>query len=266
MDQSSHNPAACHTGAVLGKTAWAADDVLDLSCDNLCGFAPDTNDAAQSIVAYRGGTTLNFAQIARIIPCFTAGSQIITPNGRIAVQDLRAGDRVLTRDNGFQTITWAGHKTMRIGALPVTDDMRPVLICRGALGPNMPERDMIVSPNHRMLVIGTSDRPVDGAERLVAAKHLAGQPSISFATMAKVTYIHFMCERHEIVSSDGAWTETFQPNDDSLQGIDAAQRVELLALFPELGTYAGRAAYGTARKLLPIAGAGFTPQQPRVSV
>ncbi len=50
------------------------------------------------------------------------------------------------------------------------------------------------------------------------------------------TYVHIMCERHEVVLSNGAWTESFQPGDYSLQGIGEAQRSEILELFPELAT------------------------------
>jgi hypothetical protein len=56
-----------------------------------------------------------------------------------------------------------------------------------------------------------------------------------------------MCDRHEIVLTDGIWTESFQPEDQSLKGIGNAQRLEIFEIFPELKTEAGRAAYGAAR-------------------
>ncbi len=62
-----------------------------------------------------------------------------------------------------------------------------------------------------------------------------------------MTYVHFMCAQHEVVLSDGAWTESFQPGDHSLAGLDAPQRGEVLELVPQLATYAGRNTYKATR-------------------
>ena len=64
------------------------------------------------------------------------------------------------------------------------------------------------------------------------------------------TYIHFMFDRHEVVLSDGAWTESFQPGDYTLNGIGDAQRQEILELFPELATQDGIRDYAAARRSL----------------
>ena len=49
-----------------------------------------------------------------------------------------------------------------------------------------------------------------------------------------VSYIHILFDRHEILRADGAWSESFQPGVLTLNGLEAAQRAEILALFPEL--------------------------------
>jgi hypothetical protein len=49
-----------------------------------------------------------------------------------------------------------------------------------------------------------------------------------------VSYIHVMCDAHEIIRADGAWTESFQPAMRMLNGMEAGQQGELLALFPDL--------------------------------
>ena len=59
-----------------------------------------------------------------------------------------------------------------------------------------------------------------------------------------------MFDRHELVMSEGLWTESFQPGDLSLAGLDAPQRDELFALFPELKVDVGRKAYMAARPML----------------
>jgi hypothetical protein len=65
-----------------------------------------------------------------------------------------------------------------------------------------------------------------------------------------VTYVHIMFERHEVVLSDGVWSESFQPGDHSLGGLAQNQRDEIFTLFPELKTTAGVEGYQAARKSL----------------
>ncbi|MBY6138139.1 Hint domain-containing protein [Leisingera daeponensis] len=195
--------------------------------------------------------SMTFGEIEQIIPCFTPGTLIATPLGERKVEDLQAGDRVITRDNGIQEIRWIGTRTLEAGDLKGAAHLQPVLIRQGALGNGLPERDMMVSPNHRVLV--ANDKTAlyfEDREVLVAAKHLTGLAGVDAVEVSSVTYIHFMFDQHEVVLSDGAWTESFQPGDQSLRGLDNAQRNELFELFPELKSQKGRAAYSAARRSL----------------
>jgi hypothetical protein len=85
---------------------------------------------------------------------------------------------------------------------------------------------------------------------LVAAKHLTKQPGIDVVETKEITYVHLMFDHHEVILSDGAWTESFQPGDQALAGIASDQRDEVLSLFPELATPEGITAYGAARRSL----------------
>lgn len=183
--------------------------------------------------------------------CFTPGTLIATADGQRPVEDLRPGDRVITRDNGIQEISWKGARGLTGTELARHAHLRPIKISQGALGGGLPERDMLLSPNHRLLV--SSDKTVlyfEESEVLVAAKHLTGLPGIQTAHVPWTTYIHFMFTQHEVVLSDGVWTESFQPGDYSLAGIGNAQRTELEHLFPQLKTAEGVASYQAARRSL----------------
>ena len=59
-----------------------------------------------------------------------------------------------------------------------------------------------------------------------------------------------MFDQHEVVLSNGAWSESFQPGDYTLDGIGKEQRDEILELFPELATQQGSEAYQAARRTL----------------
>lgn len=226
-------------------------DTLDLSGVDFDRIEYTSEDQEDGIVHFRDGTRLNFFDIERVVPCFTPGTSIATPRGERLVEELKVGDRIITRDNGIQEIRWVGTRPITSREMEAVPHLRPILIRAGALGNGLPERDMMVSPNHRILV--SNDRTqlyFEESEVLAAAKHLVGAPGIASANVSQTTYIHFMFDRHEVVLSNGAWTESFQPGDLTLKGIGAAQRNEILELFPELQTTGGINAYQAARKSL----------------
>jgi Ca2+-binding RTX toxin-like protein len=181
--------------------------------------------------------TLNFSEIETlVIVCFTPGTMIETENGDVAVESLQPGDRVLTRDNGFQPLRWVGQRRVPVVDMILNPELQPVRISRAALDGDGPRRDMMVSPQHRVLVQTARAEMLFGeAEVLVAAKHLVGTPGVTRSVPQDgVTYIHLLFDKHEIVCSDGIWTESFQPAERTLSSLDADVRAEVLALFPAL--------------------------------
>jgi len=190
-------------------------------------------------------------QKERIVPCFTPGTAIATPRGERLVDELRVGDRIITRDNGIREIRWIGAQFLDASDLARNPHLRPILIKRGSLGENLPERDMMVSPNHRILVSNEkTSLYFEEREVLAAAKHMTGTAGINEVEVERATYIHFMFDQHEVVLSNGCWTESFQPMDHTLNGIGTAQRNEILELFPELATPKGLDDYHPARRSL----------------
>ncbi len=186
-----------------------------------------------------------------VIACFTPGTKIATLKGEVPVENLVAGDKVVTRDNGVKVIRWTGQKKIDWRTMASNPHLKPVLLRQGSLGKDLPERGLMVSPNHRILV--ANDRTAlqfDEAEVLVAAKHLiCGIPVRSIDSIG-TTYIHFLFDQHEVVLSDGIWTESFQPTDTSLKGFGNSQRAEIFEIFPSLQSAEGKAAFGAARKTL----------------
>ncbi|MEM8592104.1 MAG: Hint domain-containing protein [Pseudomonadota bacterium] len=237
-----------------GGTGGDDNDTLDLTGSALTGgrievSATDAADGTGSdgTVTYFNSDgsvagTLSFTDIENVVPCFTPGTMIKTLDGDVPVELIAEGDRVLTRDNGFQVVRWVGIRTLPRAALAERPDFNPIEISRGALGQGLPERTMRVSPQHRMLIEGHGAQMFFGTDEvLVAAGHLTCVDGISRVEPESVTYIHLLFDRHEIVMADGAWAESFQPGDMSLAGMAQAARDEILALFPELAE-AGAAA------------------------
>ena len=247
-------------GDVVDGGAGGDDfDTLDLRGSAPAGGSLNVvfdDNPENGTVTYRDASgavigTATFTEIETVVPCFTPGTAIATMRGERLVEELQVGDKIITRDNGIQEIRWIGAKTLQAGDLIRAPHLKPILIKRGSLGENLPERDMMVSPNHRMLVSNEkTSLYFEEREVLAAAKHMTGAAGVSEVEVPKVTYIHFMFDQHEVVLSNGCWTESFQPGDHTLQGIGNAQRTEILELFPELRTKQGLAGYQAARRSL----------------
>ena len=191
--------------------------------------------------------------------CFTPGTRIRTANGPVMVEALRQGDKVLTKDDGPQEIVWIGSRKMTGARLYAMPHLRPIRIRAGALGIDIPDGDLIVSPQHRMLVRGRAAQALFNApEVLMAAADMINDRSISVDhALRDVTYIHLLLDRHQIVWANGVETESFHPANTSMETLDAGQRQSLLALRPELsldphlyGEYARRNLSGSEAAIL----------------
>ncbi|ATI43084.1 hypothetical protein CBW24_14440 [Pacificitalea manganoxidans] len=168
--------------------------------------------------------------------CFVAGTLILTAQGERPIETLVAGDMVVTRDHGLAPLRWIGMRRMA-----VTPAIAPIRITAGALGPNMPEQDLSVSPQHRVLLRGARAEMLFGApEVLVAARHLVDDARVVRDTGARqVTYVHLMFDAHEVIYTQGLQSESLQAGPVGLASLEPEHRAEVLAIFPELEQQSG---------------------------
>lgn len=171
-----------------------------------------------------------------VITCFAKGTLIETYHGPCAVEDLELGDLVLCGDGHHRQIQWVSSRHIHKAEMQAHPEFRPIRIRKGGLGHNRPDRDLLVSPHHRVLVKNWRSEFLFGEkELLVAAKFLDNDRSIEVDTMIEeVTYYHFMFDSHQTVWSNGVETESFHPGDMAVQGISDGSREELYSLFPGL--------------------------------
>ncbi|MGR3484306.1 MAG: Hint domain-containing protein [Paracoccaceae bacterium] len=261
-------PAAGVTDPSLATTDDAREEAAN---DTAATVAPDParrigpRDAPSACSAPRAGPRGQVASPAsaphrdrattpapdRGVACFTAGTRIATERGEVAVEDLRVGDRILTRDSGLRPVRHVGIRAHRAEAVARSPALQPIRIAAGALGRGLPLRDLTVSPDHRILMTGPiCDLYFGEVEVLVAARHLTGIPGIAPAPAGPVTYVHLLLDAHEIVQSDGAWSESLQPRDDMLRRLDPEARGGAQARRPGPGHRADRDAYPAARPAL----------------
>ncbi|MTH63228.1 Hint domain-containing protein [Paracoccus shanxieyensis] len=173
--------------------------------------------------------------LAMGIPCFAQGTMIRTDRGEVAVEDLRVGDLVMTRDNGLQPIRWLGNRKLDRVDLALAPRLQPIRIRAGALGDGLPVADLLVSPQHRILVRSAIAQRMFGApEVLVAAKQLVAIDGIDQVQLEEVSYFHLLFARHELVLSNGAETESLYTGAQALKSLGQAACDEIFTLFPEL--------------------------------
>lgn len=138
--------------------------------------------------------------------CFYPGTAIATPSGEVAVENLRAGDLVLTA-NGAMPVRWMGQSHVHTR---FADPVRslPIRISAGALGDGLPARDLLLSPDHALYLGGV----------LVQANALAGMPGCSreYDVPESFTYYHVELSTHELLIAEGVLAESFVDNVDRM--------------------------------------------------
>ncbi|AHM05056.1 type I secretion target repeat protein [Roseibacterium elongatum DSM 19469] len=226
-----------------------------LSHETVTGYpyvVGETLDVAVRAVFHPTGDTLTVdGLILPLFICFVAGTRILTPEGPKPIECLAPGDLVMTRDHGLQAIRWIGSTTLPDHALAHRPEARPVRISAGALGHGLPERDLLVSRQHRILIHDWRAELFFAADDdgvLTPAFSLVNDTTIRLdRSKGGVTYVHMAFARHEVVYAEGVEAESFHPYAKTVGMLAPAQRAELFALFPDL---AEGEAYPSARRQL----------------
>ncbi len=165
--------------------------------------------------------------------CFTQGTLFDTPTGPKAIERLRPGDYLVTKDNGAQKIRWIWACVHRQRAIQANPALNAILIARGALGNGLPRRDLRVSRQHRVLLSSKiAQRMFGKTEVLIAAKDLTVIDGISIAPIVgAITYYHILFERHEVLFAEGAPTESLYLGKQAMHAIEPAAINELQLIF-----------------------------------
>ena len=181
--------------------------------------------------------------------CFTPGTRILTADGTRCIEDLREGDLVQTKDNGSQPIQWMGQRRMSGARLFAMPKLRPIRIRAGVFGLDEPDEDLLVSPEHRMLIKGRVAMDLfNTPEVLITARDLIDNVHVSVdLTVREITYVHLLLPQHEILFANGVESESFHPANAALSTLDASDRARLSRRLPQVdvnpqgyGSYARR--------------------------
>jgi hypothetical protein len=186
----------------------------------------ETVNFTYTVESSTGQTDTGFVTIDSI-PCFVAGTLILTPSGEVPVDWLAPGDMVMTRDDGPQPLRWVGSRK-----IAATGAFAPICIRAGTFGAH---NELWVSPEHRILIRdGLADLLFGEPEVLIAAKHLVNDRTVRRIEGGTVEYCHLMFDRHQVVISEGLETESFLPGPSVMGEFEDEIRSEVLELFPEI--------------------------------
>ena len=179
----------------FGAVALSNGDILSLQgITNASGTwfvntAPDSNGT---------GTELFLSTV-----CYVRGTMIACPDGERAVETLSIGDQVLTSDGRVMPVRWIGRNTV---STRFADPLRvlPIRIRAGALADHLPVRDLLVSPEHAVLV----------DDILIQAGALVNGLSIVRESNVAETFVYYHIELadHALVLAEGTPAESFVDN------------------------------------------------------
>ncbi|WP_299590583.1 Hint domain-containing protein [uncultured Tateyamaria sp.] len=216
------------------RSDLADDGVLNQSVGD---FSDNTALGGSITMTGVGANDLTFDNTN--VACFTEGALIETVDGPVPVEALRRGMRLRTYDNGDRPVRAVLRRTV-----DGSGDLAPVHISAGALDN---DRDLIVSPAHRMLISDWRAQMLFGADEvLVSAANLVRGDLIYRAPVPRVTYYHILMDRHEIIYAEGAATESFHLSKEDAEAVEygdsdeAAVAAEIARIFPELLMCASR--------------------------
>ena len=184
-----------------------------------------TITATVSVVDGAGNTVGGTGGSIEAVICFYPGTLVRTPDGNVAIESLKIGDLVLTHGGEAAPIRWMGRQTV---STRFADPLRvlPIRIRAGALDDNLPKRDLLVSPDHALLVDGV----------LVQAGALVNGLSILREHEVPVvfTYHHVELASHALILAEDVPAETFVDNIDRQAFDNWAEHEALYAHLPPI--------------------------------
>lgn len=150
------------------------------------------------------GLTYDAAQQIVTVTCFLAGSLIRTEAGDVPVEDVYVGDRILTVTDGvenYKPVIWAGYQTMTVQqGLPDDEAGCPVRVRAGALAAGVPYQDLLITPEHCLLIDG----------QFVPVRMLVNGGTIAYdRSLTRYTYYHVETACHDVIMANGTLTESY---------------------------------------------------------
>lgn len=164
-------------------------------------------------------------------------AQIRTPCGPRRAEMVRAGDLIVTRDNGLQPVRMVWRKRLTRADMEAGAGRAPIRLKPRSIGPMMPNRDLLVAADHRIVVPGYRVADADDRQScLIPAGEFADASDEAYEdrSTAGAELYTFVFDRHQVFTASGLPVESFLPNSSTISALTGRLRRELVSLFPVL--------------------------------
>lgn len=180
---------------------------------------------------FEGDTRLLYSELDSV-PCFCQGTTLMTDDGAQPVDWIRSGDRVMTKDHGFQPVLWVGRTTISANRLEAMPNLQPLKIAAHSIDAQTPVHDLLLSPAHRVLLKSPQIELLFGSDEVFSPiKAVANDDAIARALPEEaISYFHILFDQHEIVQAEGLWVESFFPGKVALAALPAKMQAEIRGL------------------------------------
>lgn len=156
----------------------------------------------------------------------TVGTLIMTPNGLMPIEDLTAGDRILTKDYGYQQVQCVAFRDVDLVRSP---HLSPIRLRADTLGADRPLGDFYVAPTQRLALRHPLFDLMFGAREVVACArdlvHLAGINPV--AGLAGITYVMLGFTRSQMIFTGSLVLDICLNKDDVKRPILSADEARL---------------------------------------
>lgn len=155
-----------------------------------------------NVSSVAAGTEISVAQAT--VTCFVRGTRIRTPEGDLPVEELVAGQLVVTANGRTAPVVWIGRRHLDCRRHPAPQTVLPVRIRANAFGPGLPQRDLLMSPQHAVYDEGV----------LIPIRYLINGSTVMQDQVAKVEYYHIELPQHDVLLAEGLPAESYLENND----------------------------------------------------
>ncbi|MHA6264845.1 Hint domain-containing protein [Arenibacterium sp. CAU 1754] len=165
------------------------------------------------------------------------GANVRTPCGLRRIELVRPGDLIVTRNNGLQAVRMVWKRTVTQDAMQLNGALAPIRLKPRAIGPMMPQRDLLVAQDHRLLIPGFRLAGVPDNECILTeAREIAGTSDAVYVdfSLDSVTYYQLVFDCHQVLAANSLPVESFLPDAKAIEALGGDMRDALEQRYPQL--------------------------------
>lgn len=204
-------------GRLSVETADLSDPGLMVT-DSATSYSPKLpNGGLGATVSLQGESGSSASIFEATVPCFAAGTRILTARREVLVEDLTVGELIVTPTGEMLPVIWIGSRHINCRRHPQPSSVYPVRIQADAFELNQPASDLFLSPDHAVFAEGV----------LIPIRYLLNGKTVRQMKTLAVTYFHVELLDHSIIFANGLPCESYLDTGDRHAFANAGSVVSL---------------------------------------